>query len=202
MQKGLVSLVIKQKTKHFQAEDPKKLLEYLDERAAQLQNSRNVIEKLLPELELKKRMAPQSTVHMYLGFKGIRTAHEHIYDKLQKGELYYYLGVPAFQPEEQHLFWKRDHVRRTKASIQCRLLFNRDTDIKILKDRNSYKGAEARYMPESIKTPAAFLIFKDTTLIVLQSPNALAVEIIDRDIADSFLAYAEEFWRTSKPLKK
>jgi predicted transcriptional regulator len=200
-QKGLVSQIIKEKTKYFQAAEPNKILEYIEERKSKLEENKRMVEKFLPELVLKQKFAPKSETNMYLGFKGIRTAHEHSYLKLKKGEGYCYLGVPAYQPEEQHLYWKRDGVRRVKAGIRFKGLMNRDTDPEILKNRNSYSGTEVRYMPEGIKTPACFMTFKDTVIIILQSPTAIAVEIINQDIADSFQAYFEEFWRKSVPFR-
>ncbi len=200
--KGLVSYIIKQKTKYFQAAQPQKILEYIDERELKLKKNKKQVEKLIPELLLKQSLAPKSEAKIYFGFKGIRTAHEHYLHKLKKGEEYYALGVPAFQPEEQHLYWQRDHVARVKKGIKCKLMFNKDTDPKILKNRNSYKGAEARYMPTDIKTPALFVMFKDTVIILLQSHDAIAVEIVNQEIADSFKAYFDEYWEESEPFRK
>ena len=146
-------------------------------------------------------MSKKSEVNMYFGFKGIRTAHEHSYQKLKKGEEYCFLGGPSFQPKEQHIYWKKDHLKRIKLGITARLFFNRDTDRATLKNRNSYKGADVRYMPAGIKTPACFMTYKDTTVIILQHPTAIAVEIINQDITDSFQAYFEDFWKKSKPFK-
>lgn len=202
MQKGLVSMVIKDKTKHFQATEPTKILEYIGEREEALQKNKEKIEKLLPQLMQMQTMAPKNVVSMYLGFKGIRTAHEHLYLKLKRGDEYYYLGVPPEQPEEQHLYWQRDHLRRDKAGIRCKLLFNKDTDRKILKNRNSYKDSEARYMPTDMTTPACFGIFGDTVIIFIQIPHAICIEIVNQDIADSFKAYFDEFWKRSDPFKR
>ncbi len=201
MHKGLVSSITKEKTKYFQAAEPTKILEYIDEREGSLKENRKNVEKLLPQLMLKQAMAAKSEARIYFGFKGIRTAHEHSYQKLKKGEEYCYLGVPAYQPEEQHLYWQRDHKRRIKEGITLRVLFNKGTGKKILKNRNSYKWLDARYMPPGIKTPACFMTYKDTTVIILQHPTAIAVEIVNQEIADSFQAYFEEFWRKSKPFR-
>jgi sugar-specific transcriptional regulator TrmB len=202
MQKGLVSYVTKEKTKYFEASQPNKILEYVNERERALEKTRKKIEDMLPQLLLKQKTAKKSEVCLYTGYNGIRTAHEHTYLKLKKGEEYCYLGIPAYQPEKQHLYWKKDHIKRIKAGIKCRLLFNKDTDLKTLKNRNSYKGCEARYMPIDIITPALFCIYKDVTLIIIQSPGAIAVEIINQEIADSFQAYFEEFWKRSKVFSK
>lgn len=195
MKKGLVSVIIKEKTKYFQAAEPNKILEYINEREKELQENKKEVEKILPELLLKQKMSKKSEANMYFGYKGIRTAHEHSYLKLKKGDEYCYLGVPAYQPEEQHIYWQKDHKRRMGLGIKSRILFNRDTDKKILQNRNKFLGADARYMPSGIKTPACFMIYKDTTLVVLQTLAPIAVEIINQDIADSFQSYFESFWQ-------
>jgi len=121
--------------------------------------------------------------------------------KLKNGDTQYYLGVPAYQPEEQHSYWQKDHRRRIRLGIKLQTLFNRNTDPKILENRNSFKGCDARYMPTGIKTPATFLTYKDTTTIILQHNDPIAVEIVNQDIADSFKAYFDEFWKKSERFK-
>ena len=201
MDKGIVSSIIKEKTSYFQAAEPGRLLEYLDERERMLKKSRENVQALLPQLLLLRKSTTQSAATLYTGLRGIRTAHEHTYEKLRRGEEYVYLGVPAQQPEEQHSYWMKDHLLRIKAGITCRLFFNQDTDPEILRNRNSYAGAEARLMPADIITPAQLLIYKDTTVIQIQKPDPIAVEIINQPIADSFKAYFEEYWRKSAPFK-
>jgi len=202
LQKGLVSIIVKKKTKHYQAASPKKLLEYIDERKTQLELNRRKINAIIPELLLKQTMSTQSEARLYFGFKGMVTAHEHFYDKLSRGEEYVYLGIPAYQPKEHHLYWKRDHIRREEAGIKGRMLFNADTDPVIVKQRNTYPGAEARLMASDVITPAMIMVYKDTTMISVQDPEKVTVEIVNQQVADSFKAYFEEYWKRSKPFKK
>lgn len=100
------------------------------------------------------------------------------------------------------MYWKRDHIRRSKLGINCRLLFNQDTDIKIVKNRDSFKLCDARHMPIDIITPSSLLVYKDTTTIIIQHPEVIAIEIINQEVAVSFKAYFEEFWKLSKKFKK
>lgn len=199
MQKGIVSSVIKEKTEYFQASDPSKILEFIDRREKEVEENRKKVEELLPQLLLKQKMASKSEVNMYFGFEGIKTAvSEHLYTRLKKGEEFQCLGVFAFQREKYHSYWQEDHRRRTKLGIKIRIMFNRDTKPEILRNRNSFKGCDARYMPSDVKTPAWFLTYLDTTTIILQDPSEIAVEIINKDITNSFKAYFEEFWKKSK----
>lgn len=201
MQKGLVSFITEEKTKYFQAAEPKKLLQYIEEREEKLQENKKQVQALLPELELKQKAAKESEVNVFKGFRGITTTHEHTYDKLGKGDEYYYLGIFPLQESYYHAYWQKDHKKREKAGIGCKLLFNKGTDPKILKNRNLFNYCDARYMPINIKTPAWFMGYKDTAVIGLQEKQ-IAIEIVDQQIADSFKAYFDEFWKLSKKINK
>ena len=131
----------------------------------------------------------------------MKAAHENTYSRLKQGEAYYYLGIPQYQSPQLHAYWKKDHARRAKAGITGRLLFNAGTGRKVLENRNSYAGSDARYMPIGIKTPAWIFGYKDVTVIGLPSKNPISIEITNPAIAASFRAYFEEFWKRSKPFK-
>jgi sugar-specific transcriptional regulator TrmB len=135
------------------------------------------------------------------GLNALMQAHEKTYAHLKRGEEYVYLGIPKFQPEEQHEYWKKDHFRREQAGIKCRLLFNQDTNKKILDQRNSYSDCDARYMPLDIKTPSYMSIFKETVIVAIPKKVPVVIEINNKEIADSFKAYFEEFWKISKKSK-
>jgi sugar-specific transcriptional regulator TrmB len=200
--KSLVSYIIKQKTKHYQAEDPAKIQEFLNKKEKEFKQQRNKIDKLIPQLQLEKQLAKKpSEAQIYSGFRGIQTVHEHMYQKLKRGDNFFYLGIPASQKKEHHLYWQRDHKRREKAGLISRALFNKNTDRNTLKNRNSYKYSEARYIPLPVKTPAWIMGYKDVTVIGLQSNEGMAIEIINQEIADSFREYFEAFWKLSKSFK-
>lgn len=201
MQKGIVSVITKEQTKYFQAAEPSKLLDYIDERASTLQHNRHVVEKLLPQLSLLKASAPESDVQLFTGFRGTVVVHERTYQKLKYGESYWAMGIPAYQPGPHHAYWQRDHQRRAKAGISCRLLFEADTEPEILRNRNSYQRCEARYMPADFKTPAWFLGYADVTAISIPAEKPISVEITNQKIADSFKSYFDDFWKKSKPFE-
>ncbi len=97
--KGLVSYIIKEKTKYFQASDPEKIVEFIEEREKSLNETKDEVKKSLPELELMMKLAKKSEATIYLGNKGLRTAYERVYKKLKRGECSYFLCVPAYLPE-------------------------------------------------------------------------------------------------------
>jgi predicted transcriptional regulator len=212
IKKGLVSYVVKNKTKYFQAAKPEKIIEYIEERKEKLNESREKVEKLIPQLISLANPTGETSVQVFEGFKGFLTAWEMGYKKLKKGEEYHCWGVYPVQEERFHMYWQRDHLRRAKAGFKGKILFNRGTDPKILKNRNSYWGCEARYMSSDLKTPAWFVVYKNVTIIFLQtrkfginenerSPKTtkpISVVIINQEIAETFEAHFQEFWKKSK----
>lgn len=201
MQKGLVSYITKEKTKYFQAAEPYRILDYVEEREKKAQQNKLAIEKLIPQLSVLTESEQETEVRVYKGFKGTMTVHEHTYDQLKRGDEYYYMGITPYQPPEQHAYWMRDHVRRAKAGIRTKMLFHPKTDPKILENRIGYGLCDARYMPFEINTPAWFLGYKNTVAIGFPSAKPITIEITNQEIASSFHGYFEEFWKQSKKFK-
>jgi|TARA_Y100000310_G_scaffold28357_1_gene26975 sugar-specific transcriptional regulator TrmB len=201
IQKGLVSYIIKEKTKHYQAAEPNKLIDYVDKRAKILQDNKLKLEQALPELLLKQKEAKPSEVTVFEGYKGMITVHEHTYSRLKRGGEYFFLGIPPEQPKHFHAYWKRDHIRRSKTGIKCRLLFHSKTSPDILKNRNKFDNCDARYMPLDMETPAWFMGYSNVSVIGFPSSNPITIEIINQEIADSFKAYFDSFWKNSQPYK-
>ncbi len=197
IEKGFVSFIKEGKKTVYTANPPTTIISYLDNKEKDLKDLKKSAATLVKELSTKA-LAATNEATIYLGIKGLRTASEKMYYKLKKGDTLCYLGIPSHQPEEQHTYWKKDHQRRVEHGIKVRLLFNKDTDPVILKNRNSYKGSQAYYMPTKTKTPALFCIYKDVVLIMLQSPEVITIEIVNKYIADSFMEYFEEFWKKAK----
>ncbi|MBS3167697.1 hypothetical protein J4216_01080 [Candidatus Woesearchaeota archaeon] len=198
----MVSYVVKEKTKYFQAGEPHLILDYIDEREKNLKKTKLKVENILPELLRKQGSVNKSEVRVFEGFKGMISVHEKTYEKLKRGEEYYYLGIPAVQPKYFHPYYIKDHARRARAGIKCKLLFEFDTNDEVLNSRNRSKGCDSRRMPTKIKTPAWFMSYKDVAVIGIPSSTLpITIEITNKEVADSFRNYFEEFWKLSKPFK-
>jgi len=199
--KGMVSHIEKNGVIYFQSVEPRKIKDYIKEKEENLKKLRKDFEKFLPNLEKLTKGKKTQNVRVYQGTKGLITCYEHYLLKLKKGESMYAIGTSKFQPELHHLYWQKDHLRRDKKGIKIFMLFNKDTPRETLRDRNSYKLCYARYMPTDVQTPTYFIIFADTTMIVIPGKNTITIEIINKNIADSFKAYFQAFWKKAKKFK-
>jgi DNA-binding MarR family transcriptional regulator len=197
--KGIVSYIIKDKTKHFQAEQPQKLIAYVEKKEEELEETKKKIEAMLPELLLQQQSAKKSEATIYQGFKGIMTVHDKRFEKLKKGDEYFFFGLPPKQPKYYHAYWQKDHKKRAKEGIKCKMLYNYKVEEQTLQDRNSFTLCDARRMPIDVDTPAWILGYKDVTVIGIPlAKKPFAFEIINQEVADSFTAYFSWFWKQSK----
>lgn len=207
--KGLVSHIDRNGIRTFQAAEPGKIRDYLQEKKREVEALEAELEAQLPALmQVYAHAGAHEAVAVFSGIKGMVTAHEHTYMKLGRGDEYLALGVPDFpawegkSPKGQYAkYWEKDHKRRGAAGIHCRMLFNTDADKSLLKQRNSTRLCDARYMPMDLRTPAYFTIYKDTVLITMVSAEPICIEVSSKDVADAFRSYFEEFWRKSKQFK-
>nr|MBA4405481.1 hypothetical protein [Nanoarchaeum sp.] len=196
IKKGLVSYIIKEKTKVFQAAQPSQLIEYIDKKKENLNKTREDLQKLIPEIIKKQAFNKKSIATIYEGFKGLMTAYEKRYDVLKKDDEVVIYGLPASQPTHHHAKWQQANKKLDELGIRSRLLYNYTVTNDVLKNRNQNKLCQARRMPENLETPSWTMIYKDTTLIAIpQGEHPLAVEIINQDIADSFKSYFELLWK-------
>src|SRR3989344_4717573 len=77
--KGLVSYVIKANRKYFEAQDPDRLLEYLDSKRQDINKKELELKKLLPELQLKRTLSKEEQEGtLYKGKKGLKSIFEDI----------------------------------------------------------------------------------------------------------------------------
>jgi sugar-specific transcriptional regulator TrmB len=204
IKKGLVTFVIENDTKKYQASPPNALLQYLESEKDQIEIKKKNIMEIFPNIISLQAKGKRSAAILYSGFQGILNATFSILDRLKEGEEYYMVNIPARQPEYHHANWEKFQKIRSKKKIYGKQLYNPEVDNKTLEERNSHKYINARRMPINFKTPPTYyFVYKDVTVISLsQGAEPLAVEIINQEVADGFRAYCDWLWKQSKPFKK
>jgi len=106
IKRGLVTYVIKNNIKHYQANDPKTLLHYIEEK-------KKKIEQVLPELLLKQRYSTKQHVELFEGQKAIFTLFTNLIFDAKPKELYLVFSINEENKTEQaNLFFKNLALRR------------------------------------------------------------------------------------------
>lgn len=195
--KGLAGYVRRGKVKYFTAMQPKRVLEYIEEKEAQLREKKELVRKLIPELELAQKMSgTQTEAVIYDGFKAVTNAFRQILDELKSGETYYVIGagygeVPALRP-----FFHNHHMQRVDKGIKVKMLANHDTKDNLV--ATTQKNSEVKYLPQYLITNMEIVIYKNKSLIVLWTKHPTAFLIQSDESVKSFKAYFDAFWKIAK----
>ncbi len=192
IQKGLVSYVIKSGVKYFESAPPSRILDYMQEKEAKLKQQKGQIEKLLPELELKRSMAGiGSETIVYKGMKGAETSFDDILKTLNKGEEYYVLGISKFTPHFER-FVVNFHKKRAKQGIKCKIIVNELAE-EIGNKLAPISLTKIKYLQKELFTPVVFIIYKDKTLISI-GLDELFIQIKSKNLSEGLKAYADYMW--------
>ena len=180
--KGFVSSTMVNNRNVFEAVNPKRILDILDEKKTD-------IESILPRLLIKKTEGP--SVKVYTGLKGRKVIFE---DKLNFPDEQHVLG--AHMPSGKiSRFIENYHRRRTRKRIPLKMLFTRGEKETARKFRK-YKFVQTRILPEKFASPIAINIYGEKVAILLGSGTSEPVSILieNKELSDEFRAYFRMLW--------
>ena len=193
LEKGLVSYVLVNNKKVFSPASPKRLIGLVEERKFKLDNLKDRLNKIMPELELRTKLEERHDVRFFRGVEGLKTVFEHI---LRTGEDY--IGAsPGYQLENVLKYYMKYFAnKRVKAKIRNRLIYSEKARKQVKKNPLS----EIRYIPEHYSSIAALRIYGDNVAILLLSEKEpMAIVIKNQSIADGYRKYFELMWKVAKP---
>lgn len=196
IKKGLVSFIIKEKTKYFSPASPNRILDYIHEKEKELNQKEQELLKELPFLvAIEKAGKEKKETHLFKGFKGIQTAiFEALEDLTSKNEVFA-MGIRSSKEERFNLLWQRWHIERVNKKIICKAIFS-DKDTEYYNTFKKMKFAEIRVLKGV--TPSAIDVIKDKVLIFTygEEPSCLVIQNIE--IADSFKSFFDALWKIAK----
>lgn len=196
MKKGLAGFVKKGDVKFYNALEPKRVLEFIDEKEAELKKKKELIRKILPDLELESRSNKKSIATLYEGTKGIMNFYRNILYELKRGEQYYVIGAgygttPSIMP-----FFESYHRDRIKKGIIVNMLANHDTKETLVPPTRI--KSKVRFLPQYLFTNMTILFYREKVFIIIWTKEPTAVLITSKDAVKSFKAYFDTFWRIAK----
>jgi HTH-type transcriptional regulator, sugar sensing transcriptional regulator len=195
--KGVVSYVIREKTKYFQAASPNRILDYVNSKEQELSSKKTEITKLIPQLEkIKETTINSQSAQVFEGVEGMKTVFGMILQTLKPGDEYYGFSMGEELKEEwMKTFLLNYHQKRAKRKINVKLIFQ-SSQRKISKDIANIKGVNAHYY--NYPFPIGLIIFKDyvATFTFKEKPTIFLIK--SEQNADSHYNYFEHLWKISK----
>jgi len=192
-QRGLVIEIQERRESFFQAVDPEKLQEIIDEKQTSLT-------EVMPEMsQLFQRTPPQQATLIYRGIEGWKNCMR---DIIRIGEDYYCIAGKGGWMDPRLTGFFPSFIRDlNKAKVKCHVLF----DHKIKVENHpilSHVGKNYRFLPNNCLSTASIEIFGDRVCLVTNIHfGALEEEfyftvIANRDLADSFKSWFKVMWQS------
>ena len=202
--KGLVSHITKESIKYFNASDPHRLIDFLDEEETKVRGNKERITQFLPELLMKKSASGKAPVaEIYEGKKGFVTAHKKLLSGVGPGELYYAINTKEAS-EIMHNYWKEFHIERTKKNIPMRILYEAESwSINQKgKEREKRELYFPKLLPRGMIVPGNIDLSEGSCLIsIMGFDGVITILLQDKKIVKSFIRYFESLWALSKTPK-
>jgi len=184
---GLVSYAVKDFKKYFQAIEPEKLIDFIEEK-------REAVKQIIPELKKIEGMKKEEiNGEVYKGKEGLKTIH---YEMIKEGKEICVLGAKGFIFSDMPYFIDNFERQRVSKKIKMRCLWDDETAKEKSKGQ---KLIEGKVLPKGYDSNGVVNIFGDKVAIVLwkeRHPSGFLIN--NKDIAYSFRKWFELLWKNAK----
>lgn len=187
LEKGLISFILKEKTKYFQVTNFSRLYEYLDKKEQKIEKEKLLLKKLIPNLEKIQSSKEKQEAEVFVGFNGVRTAYERLIEGDSKEDhLFFYIAEEHY--EEIDKFWMRlyNKFKNLKVKGIANINYKKSKFIK----KTHFK---MKYVDFPI--PGNIDIHEDKVLFTSFKDKPLATLITSKDIAAKFKEYFYSIWK-------
>lgn len=183
IKKGLLGYILKNNKRLFQAANPKRLLDIIEEKAEEIQ-------EILPDmLALFQQTKEKEETNFYKGKLGLKTVFE---DQLQESKEILILGGSIKASDIFQFYFKWYTKKRIKKKMKMKIIFN-------TKEKRKIPFAEIKYLPQKYSSPLAINIYGDKVAIILWSKeNPFAIVIKNSEVSDGYKKYFELIWKMAK----
>lgn len=172
---GIVSSVIKDYKKYFQAVPPQKLISFWNEK-------KEALDKIIPKLEQLEGMKKEEiNASIYKGKEGLKTIHS---EMLKEGKDIYVLGGKALIFSELKYFISNFEKERIRKKIRFIHLWDKE---EMMQKAKKHPLVEGKVLPKGYDSNGVVNIFGNKVAIVLwreKYPTGFVIE--NKDIADAF----------------
>ncbi len=190
IEKGLVTYVVEQHRKYFQAKDPENLLRFLEEKKNKLTTQQREIERELPLLKQQFLTLPHEIVsEIYRGLEGIKT----ILKECLNAKEVLFIGATGAVEDRLPYFWPQYNKEREKKKVLWKLLLVHEAQNKPITKSKYY---QYKILPKILSGPNVIYIYGETIANVLWLEKPVAFVIKHKALAESYRKYFNYLWKT------
>lgn len=194
-EKGLVSYVMKNGMKHFEAAHPDKIIDFIRDQKRSLEEKEQKAVEYVNDLKKASNfLKPHAEAHVLVGLEGFKTMRR---DALRHAENEF-LMIGSISREDEVIpgYFEEWNKERLKKGFKLKLLHKLSAKKKVMARRKlMVRDFEIRFLPKEIESPAVINVYGDRVVNVLWKGNyPLCFMLINKEIADSYRKYFRLLW--------
>ncbi len=195
--KGLIYKTANKKRIFYCAENPKKITQILDREKKEIEQKKDRVEKIIPELEsLFSASFRKPSVSFYEGKDGLKKVYQQI---LNTHKNIYSIFSPEnffklFSPEENHSLLM---MLYDNGGMLYSLVERTSNPIEGLSNENYKKFIKSKTLPEGFKYETDLLVIDDTVALI-SFKNMIGIIIKDKAIAQLQKSFINLIWKNLK----
>lgn len=189
MNKGLVSYIIKNGVRHYDATPPERLIDFLEEKKSNINKAQDEIKKIIPKIKQKrKETKTKNQTIVYTGPEGPKIAlNEYAEIGKRKEEV---VGFGTDEDDYLKLFPAQlnEFVKTAKKyKFRERLLFGEGF-------KSPNVNAKKRFLPKEFMIPVRTMVYGNKVAIVDFTKPMTTIIIEKEEIAESYKTHFNLLW--------
>lgn len=193
IEKGLISYIVKSKTKYFRAFPSSNIKDYLRKKKEEINEQEKLLEEILPKINELSEKTKKEETEMFIGKKGLRTAYEKFLSEMNKKDedLFFYIHEKEYA-EESDLFYFSiiDIIKKAPARGISNEFYKNSEFIK--------KAKWIKMKTVDFPIPGNIEVCRDKLLLVSWKKPIIGVLIHSQSMADYFRNYFESVWKVAE----
>ncbi len=192
IEKGLVTYVIEDKKRIFQAKSPSNFEKYLHEKKAKIEHQKQEIQNTILEMNFLIKQAPaEIESEIYRGTEGIKTI---LKECLNYKEVLF-IGATGDVENRLPYFWPQYNKKREKLRCKWKLLLVHEARNKPITRSKYY---QYKILPKILSGLNVIYIYGDYVANILWLEKPVAFVIKHNTLANNYRKYFNYLWKTTK----
>ncbi|MFA6888900.1 MAG: helix-turn-helix domain-containing protein [Candidatus Woesearchaeota archaeon] len=189
LEKGFVSYILKENKKYFKALEPKKIIDYLNEK-------REEVSSILPELDVYfKTEKDETTVELIKGKNVMRTIYNDIIKTLkEENQELYAMGVDESKFLEYDKIAIQQYLEKMKKHKLKEHLLSKESATTFFEGPQS----EYRLLPDHLFNPNPTHIYGNKIALIVWGNPMYGIMINSKQVADANKKYFKLLWSIAK----
>jgi sugar-specific transcriptional regulator TrmB len=195
--KGVISFIIRNKIKWFEAKNPESVISLIKEKEEEINKTKKELFKEIKKISVN--LDKKLEANIFVGRKGLRMIFEEMLEKKKP------ISLMGSQLQFRNFFgpyFELWHRKRIEKKISQKSIFPKqfrpeiEKFKKILKKINEKTYIEYQFVENKFINPTATFLYGDNCIFVQWSREPIAIKINNKEITKSHKNYFEMLWKS------